>query len=161
VVCEAEGGSAQIVNDTDSQTEFLLSTLAFTGLLVTTDAQALTLANLLLDRYSNPRTRVKSVTTDVGSNGAKWFPAIITDLGDKVRIIKSFEPGAYWPAELPFDNTIILQDDSDETLTTDGDVNLLADFGSILDANFIVQNIIHDISPSLHIITVGLSPVYS
>jgi hypothetical protein len=161
VICEAEGGSAQIVNDTPSQTEFLLSTLSFTGLLVTTDAQALTLANLLLDRYSDPRTRVKSVTTDVGSNGAKWFPAIITDLGDKVRIIKSFEPGAYWPAELPFDNTIILQDDSDDPLTTDGDVNLLADFGRILDANFIVQNIIHDISPSLHTITVGLSPVYS
>ena len=161
VICQAEGGSSQIVDDTASQTEFLLATLSLTGLLVTTDAQALTLANLLLDRYADPRTRVKTVASVVGANGATWLPAITADLGDKVRIIKSFEPGAFWPVELPFDNTVLLQTDDDQTLLTDGDVNLLTDFGAILDAELIVQNISHNISPSRHTISVGLSPVYS
>jgi hypothetical protein len=78
-----------------------------------------------------------------------------------VRIIKKFEPGAFWPAQDPFDASLILQDDTDVALTTDGDVDLLTDFGDVLDAEAIVQNINHQITTSSHTIKVGLSPVYS
>jgi hypothetical protein len=161
VVAERDGGTAQIVDDTPSQTEFLISTLSYTGLLLTTDAQALTLANLLLDRYADPRTRVQALETIVGNDGLQWQDAFSLDLGDKVRIIKRFDPGAYWPAYEPFDASLILLDDDDDALTTDGDVDLLTDFGDLLDDEAIVQNIQHQISASSHVIKVGLSPVYS
>jgi hypothetical protein len=161
VVIKRAGGTAQIVDDTPSQTEFLISTLSYSDLLLTTDAQALTLANLLLDRYADPRTRVTALETIIGASGADWVEAFSLDLGDKVRIIKKFEPGAFWPAQDPFDASLILQDDTDVALTTDGDVDLLTDFGDVLDAEAIVQNINHQITTSSHTIKVGLSPVYS
>jgi hypothetical protein len=159
VVTAGEAGTPQVVDNVASQTEFLVSTLSYTVPL-STDAQALTLAELFEDRYAQPRTRVQQLETVIGSSGPPWLDAVTLDLGDKVRVIKQFEPGSFWPVHAPFDNTVLLLDDDDDELTTDGEIDLLTDFGVELDQELVVQSIAHQITPSTHIIVVGLSPVY-
>jgi hypothetical protein len=160
VIATRTDGTPQIVDDSPSQDEYLVSTLNYSGLPLSTDAQALTLANLLLDRYADPRTRVESVETQIAEPGPPWLDAILLELGDKVRIIKQFDPGAFWPIEDPFSTAIKIQTDDDDDLQTDGDVDLLIDFGNVLDAELAVQKISHQISTSRHVLTVGLAPVY-
>jgi hypothetical protein len=153
-------GTAQVVNNVASQDEFLVSTLSFTGLPLSSDAQALTLAQLLEDRYAQPRTRVQQLETLIGASGPPWLDAVTLDLGDKVRVIKQFEPGSFWPVHEPFNDDVLLLTDSDDVLLTDGEVQLLTDFGVELDQELTVQSINHQITPSTHLIVVGLSPVY-
>lgn len=153
-------GSAQVVNNTESQKEFLVSTLSYSGLPLSSDAQALTLAELLEDRYAQPRTRVQQLETLIGAAGPPWLDAVTLDLGDKVRVVKQFDPGSFWPVHEPFNDEVLLTTDSDDVLLTDGEVQLLTDFGVELDQELTVQSISHQITPSTHVIVVGLSPVY-
>jgi hypothetical protein len=55
------GGTAQIVNDTASQAIYGIQSLNEDGLLMETDADALTVAQLYLDQYSTPELRFSSV----------------------------------------------------------------------------------------------------
>ncbi len=63
VVCTVEGGTDQTVNDVASQTEYGISTLNLSGLLLVDDAAALTLATDLLDRYKLPEYRFDKLQT--------------------------------------------------------------------------------------------------
>jgi hypothetical protein len=63
VVCQVEGGTDQTVNNVASQTEYGISTLNLSGLLLVDDAAALTLATDLLDRYKLPEYRFDKLQT--------------------------------------------------------------------------------------------------
>ena len=57
VLATREGGTPQIANDTGSQTEYGISTLNLSGLLLADDTAAQNLANQLLELYAQPAYR--------------------------------------------------------------------------------------------------------
>jgi hypothetical protein len=63
VVCAVEDGTDQIANDSASQTNYGISTLSLSGLLLVDDAAALVLAADLLDRYKEPEYRFDKLQT--------------------------------------------------------------------------------------------------
>jgi hypothetical protein len=61
------GGTVQTANYTPSQDQYSISTLDEAGLLIDTDANALTLANYLLGRYQQPELRFDQLTVELSS----------------------------------------------------------------------------------------------
>lgn len=62
VAVTRQGGTRQLVSDAAAITKYGVSQLTLTGLLLTTDAEALAVANSLLARYKSPAARVSAVT---------------------------------------------------------------------------------------------------
>jgi hypothetical protein len=94
VVCTVEGGTDQTVNDVASQTEYGISTLNLSGLLLVDDAAALTLATDLLDRYKLPEYRFDKLQTiynplSTGNQGT--LTAI--EIADVVSITRTYPTG--------------------------------------------------------------------
>ena len=88
------GGTVQSANDATSQTEFGISTYAIDNLLLSSDAQALTLANDLLDIYSEPRYRFDDLTVSVSSVSAPNRVILVgLEIGDVVEIIRTYTTG--------------------------------------------------------------------
>ena len=94
VVCTVEGGTDQTVNDVASQTEYGISTLNLSGLLLADDAAALTLATDLLDRYKLPEYRFDKLQTIYNPlNSVKQATLTALDLGDVVSITRTYPTG--------------------------------------------------------------------
>lgn len=94
VVCTVEGGTDQTVNDVASQTEYGISTLNLSGLLLVDDAAALTLANDLLDRYKLPEYRFDKLQTIYNPlNSVKQGTLTAVDIADVVSITRTYPTG--------------------------------------------------------------------
>lgn len=96
VVCTNEGGTPQVADDAASQTEFNVSTLSISGLLFSTDAQALALASFLLDLYKDPEYRFDGINVDFAGANISLVDqnAIVAlDLGSVVTVLKSYGTG--------------------------------------------------------------------
>jgi hypothetical protein len=94
VVCSVEGGTDQTANDVDSQTEYGISTLNLSGLLLKDDAAALVLAADLLDRYKLPEYRFDKLQTIYNRLGAADQGALTgLDIADVVSITRTYPTG--------------------------------------------------------------------
>jgi len=105
VVCQVEGGTDQIANDVASQTEYGISTLSLSGLLLVDDAAALTLATDLLDRYKEPEyrfDRIQTIYNPLSSGNQQTLTAV--DIADVVRITRTYPTGT--PATVTKDYSI-------------------------------------------------------
>jgi hypothetical protein len=105
VVCAVEGGTDQIANDVASQTEYGISTLSLSGLLLVDDAAALTLAADLLDRYKEPEYRFDRIQTIYNPlSSANQVVLTAVDIADVVRITRTYPTGT--PATVTKDYSI-------------------------------------------------------
>jgi hypothetical protein len=105
VVCTVEGGTDQIANDVVSQTEYGISTLSLSGLLLVDDAAALVLAADLLDRYKEPEyrfDRIQTIYNPLASGDQVTLTAV--DIADVVRITRTYPTGT--PASVTKDYSI-------------------------------------------------------
>jgi hypothetical protein len=94
VVCSVEGGTDQTVNDIASQTEYGISTLNLSGLLLVDDAAALTLATDLLDRYKLPEYRFDKLQTIYNPlNSVKQADLTGLEIADVVSITRTYPTG--------------------------------------------------------------------
>lgn len=71
-------GTEQPAGDVDSQTTYGKRTLSRTGLLNSTDADVLTVAQTLRDKYKTPRLRVESITIRPRSDPANLWPKVLS-----------------------------------------------------------------------------------
>jgi hypothetical protein len=105
VVCTVEGGTDQVANDVASQTEYGISTLSLSGLLLVDDAAALVLAADLLDRYKEPEyrfDRIQTIYNPLSSGDQVTLTAV--DIADVVRITRTYPTGT--PASVTKDYSI-------------------------------------------------------
>lgn len=105
VVCTVEGGTDQVANDVASQTEYGISTLNLSGLLLVDDAAALVLADDLLDRYKEPEyrfDRIQTIYNPLSSGDQGVLTAV--DIADVVRITRTYPTGT--PASVTKDYSI-------------------------------------------------------
>lgn len=94
VVCAVQGGTDQVANDVLSQTEYGISTLNLSGLLLVDDAAALTLATDLLDRYKLPEYRfdkLQTIYNPLVSGNQNTLTGI--ELADVVEITRTYPTG--------------------------------------------------------------------
>jgi hypothetical protein len=85
VTVDREGGTAQTAVDATS--EYELSTLSLTGLLLESDARSQEYANYLLGLYSEPELRLSEVTVQAAALPADQQSAVLTlDIGDVVVV---------------------------------------------------------------------------
>ena len=103
VVASVEGGTDQTANDAASQTEYGISTLNLSGLLLEDDAAASTLASDLLARYKQPVYRFDKLQTiynllDLGQQ------ADVTNLeiADVIDITRTYPTGSPASVTLPY-----------------------------------------------------------
>ena len=103
VVASVEGGTDQTANDVASQTEYGISTLNLSGLLLEDNAAAITLASDLLARYKQPVYRFDKLQTiynllDLGQQ------ADVTNLeiADVIDITRTYPTGSPASVTLPY-----------------------------------------------------------
>lgn len=88
------GSTPQVANDAGSQTEYGIATLALDNLLVSTDAQAQTLANDLLDLYAEPAFRFNDMALLVSSFSAPNRTVCNQlELGDTITVERNYVSG--------------------------------------------------------------------
>jgi hypothetical protein len=94
IVCSIEGGADQIANDVTSQTNYGVSTLSLSGLLLSTDAAALALAEDLLARYKEPEYRFDKLQT-IYNPLSTANQQVLTglDVADIVAITRTYPTG--------------------------------------------------------------------
>lgn len=84
---DREGGTLQTVGDSTSQGDFGLRTLNLGGMLMSTDAQCLDMAEWLLGLYKTPETRVQKIVVKTNGLSATDRAAVSRlDVGDVVTI---------------------------------------------------------------------------
>jgi hypothetical protein len=94
VVCTVEGGTDQTANDIASQTEYGISTLNLSGLLLVDDAAASTLAADLLDKYKLPEYRFDKLQTIYNSlSSVNQGTLTALELADVVSITRTYPTG--------------------------------------------------------------------
>ena len=87
VVVTRAGGSPQIAEDIDSQNAYGISSLNLDGLLFTNDGDSLTLAQYLVQQYSEPEYRFDSLTIQMSElTTAQQNQVLTLELTDQVRI---------------------------------------------------------------------------
>jgi hypothetical protein len=105
VQTQTETGSVQEADDSGSQTEFGISTLALTNLLLSSDAAALTLANKLLSIYKNPAYRFDNLRVLASAQTSGDRDTIMSlDMGDVITVTRTFASGT--PASVSDDYAI-------------------------------------------------------
>jgi hypothetical protein len=88
-----EGGTTQVATDAASQAAYFIQSVEQTGSLLSTDAQALTLADYLL--VADPSPRYTSIGTWFGSLSEPQRDALATaEIGDLIEITKTESFGA-------------------------------------------------------------------
>lgn len=94
IVCQIVAGTAQVADNAASQTEFGISTLSLTDLLLSTDAAALTLAQELLDKYEMPEYRFDRLRTIYNMLDAGDRTTVTgLEIGDIIEITRSYATG--------------------------------------------------------------------
>lgn len=99
VIVSREGGSPQVADDSASQTEFGIKSLDLNDLLVDADSTALSIAEAIRDRYSEPSFRFDSLGVIVSANntGVRQTLAEL-DLSDIIQIERNYQTGT--PAQV-------------------------------------------------------------
>jgi hypothetical protein len=103
VVASVEGGTDQTANDAASQTEYGISTLNLSGLLLADDAAASTLAVDLLARYKEPVYRFDKLQTiynllDLGQQA----DVTSLEIADVIDITRTYPTGSPASVTLPY-----------------------------------------------------------
>lgn len=105
VQAQTETGTVQAADDTASQTEFGVSTLALTDLLLANDASALTLAQKLLNNYKQPVYRFDDLVLSVSSMSSPNRNLVLgLEMGDVITITRTFSTGS--PAQVSDDYAV-------------------------------------------------------
>ena len=92
---QTETGTVQNANDTTSQDEFGITTLALSDLLLADDSAALTLANTLLDRYSQPVYRFDDLAVSMNRiTSGQRADVLDLEIGDVVEITRTYATGS-------------------------------------------------------------------
>jgi hypothetical protein len=105
VITSIIGGTEQVADDAASQTEFGISTLSLDGLLLSTDAAALELAQDLLGKYSQPQYRFDRMRTEYMTlTGGQQTSVSNLELGDIVEITRNYNTGT--PSSVSFEFSI-------------------------------------------------------
>ena len=85
----------QTVNDTDSQIDYLIRAIDFTGLILETDAQALALGNYILAQYARPLFRYDSVSISAsGITNNRKNRLFAIELAQLVKTTRNFSVGS-------------------------------------------------------------------
>lgn len=93
VTVDREGGTAQTVSDSASQTAYGIRALPETGLLLNSDARSLALAEYLLNLYKSPEVSISSIEVDLpGLTQVQQESVLNLDPGSLVSI--TFTPDA-------------------------------------------------------------------
>lgn len=94
VSTQTESGTPQNVDDTPSQTEFGISTLALSDLLLADDNAALTLANTLLDRYKEPIYRFDELKIPMNRlTSGQRLDVLSLEIGQVIEITRTYATG--------------------------------------------------------------------
>jgi hypothetical protein len=94
VSTQTEGGTPQNVDDAPSQTEFGISTLALSDLLLADDSAALTLANTLLDRYKEPIYRFDELKIPMNRlTSEQRLDVLALEIGQVIEITRTYSTG--------------------------------------------------------------------
>ena len=94
VSTQTEGGTPQNVDDAPSQTEFGISTLALSDLLLADDSAALTLANTLLDRYKEPIYRFDELRIPMNRlTSGQRLDVLALEIGNLIEITRTYSTG--------------------------------------------------------------------
>jgi hypothetical protein len=102
VQAQTETGAVQAADDVASQTEFGISTLALTDLLLANDSSALTLAQKLLDNYKQPAYRFDDLRLVVSAmSPANRSLVLGLEMGDVITVTRTFSTGS--PAQVSDD----------------------------------------------------------
>ncbi len=95
VQAQTETGVVQAADDVASQTEFGISTLALTDLLLANDSSALTLAQKLLDNYKQPAYRFDDLRLVVSAmSPANRSLVLGLEMGDVITVTRTFSTGS-------------------------------------------------------------------
>ena len=86
------GGTAQTASDATSIADYFTRTYTQTGLLGRNNAQALNIANLILNYRKTPRIRIESITLDLSSDSPRVEPALDLDFGDPIYVTRTQPP---------------------------------------------------------------------
>lgn len=84
VTAQIEGGSPQKVSDAASIAKYLRSSISRSGLLLTSDAEALDLATWLVRLYSEPDLRITQIT--LRPRDTDWASIFAFEIGDRVLV---------------------------------------------------------------------------
>jgi hypothetical protein len=94
VIAQRVGGTPQVADDTDSQTEFGITTLTLTDLLLDDDTAAGELADDLLARYSEPEYRFDRLQTIYNNlTAAQQLTLSTLEIGDVIEITRTYPVG--------------------------------------------------------------------
>lgn len=80
------GGTAQVVTDSQSISDYFLRSYAQTGLMMDTDLQAELRARSVLIYKATPRLRVDSINLDLSSVSNRIVPGLSLDIGDPITV---------------------------------------------------------------------------
>lgn len=95
VIAQRVGGVEQVADDAASQTEFGISALSLTGLIVEDDTDASTLATDLLDRYSLPQYRFDGLEAAYNyATSAQQTTLSTLEVGDVISVTRTFVTGS-------------------------------------------------------------------
>jgi hypothetical protein len=93
VTVQRTGGTAQNVSDATSIASFFLRDLSRTGLLMDSDADALSQAKAILNQRKDPELRIGSITIDAYQDtSARVIAALDTELFDPIKVTRT-QPG--------------------------------------------------------------------
>jgi hypothetical protein len=93
VIVTRVGGTPQIVSDTDSQAEFFTQTLEQSNVLMSTDNEALSKANYLLNQYKQPDIRIRQLTINGDFHYYLYIIALSADIGWRMTVVRT-PPGS-------------------------------------------------------------------
>jgi hypothetical protein len=95
VVASVEGGTDQTANDVASQTEYGISTLNLSGLLLSDNTAAATLAADLLERYKVPQYRFDKLQTIYNSlDSGQQTDVNNLEIADVIDITRTYPTGS-------------------------------------------------------------------
>jgi len=95
VQVDIDGGTAaQVAQDSTSQTQYGVQTLAFSNVPLDTLAAGSALAQNLLDKYKDPQIRFDEISTSLNACGSALWPTVLTlDVGDLISVTKTYTTG--------------------------------------------------------------------
>lgn len=95
IIVQREGGTSQIVDDTDSQDTYGISTLSLTESLLSDDTAALNLANALLNNYALPQYRFDNLLIVMNELDATDRASVLgIELSDAITVKRTYDTGS-------------------------------------------------------------------
>ena len=87
-------GTAQVVSDATSQTQFGVQSYSLDNVPLVSQAAGSALAVNILAKYKNPVFRFDEISTSLQACGTAIYPTLVTlDVGDIVSVTKTYQTG--------------------------------------------------------------------